>query len=194
MTRRSDTIDATWFETLYRADGDPWGFASSPYERDKYRATLEALDRPRYGSALEIGCAIGVMTAQLAERCDTVLGLDGSATALAEAARRCSRHPHVVLHEGIVPDGFPAGRFDLVVASEVLYYLSEMDLRRTALACVDAQPDGGTMLLCHWLGDTDYPLTGTAAADGFVAVATARGYHHDLLHHEVYRLDRLTRR
>ena len=34
------------FERRYQRDGDPWGYASSEYERAKYDATLDRL-RPR---------------------------------------------------------------------------------------------------------------------------------------------------
>ena len=32
------------FERLYAASSDPWDYDSSPYEREKYTATLAALD------------------------------------------------------------------------------------------------------------------------------------------------------
>ena len=45
MSRRKGTIPPGYFEALYAEDSDPWKFASSPYERDKYAATLAALLR-----------------------------------------------------------------------------------------------------------------------------------------------------
>ncbi len=71
-----------YFEQLYVRDPDPWRFATSGYERDKYAATLAALPNRRFASGFEVGCSIGVLTRQLAERCDALLAADGSPTAL----------------------------------------------------------------------------------------------------------------
>lgn len=192
MTRRTGTIAADYFEQLYRADPDPWRFRTSDYERDKYAATLDGLTRPRYRAALEVGCSIGVFTAQLARRCDGLLAIDGSATAAAAATEACAGLPHVRVAVRVVPDGFPDGRFDLIVLSEVLYYLHAADLARVAERCRAALAPGGDLLLCHWLGETDYPLTGREATERFVAATLTPPLRHSTLHDGEYRLDRLS--
>lgn len=194
MTRRTGTIAPDYFETLYRTDPDPWRFRTSDYERGKYAATLEALTRPRYARALEVGCSIGVFTAQLAQRCDAVLAIDGSATALEAARAACSDLPHVRFEQRIVPDGFPAGSFDLIVLSEVLYYLHAADLERVAAQAAEALEPGGDLILCHWLGETDYPLTGREATERFVGATLRPPLSHAVLRDGAYRLDRLSSR
>ena len=68
MTRRpARSLPTAYFDRKYAFDPDPWGFATSAYEADKYRATLAALPRARYRRALEVGCSIGVLTERLAE-------------------------------------------------------------------------------------------------------------------------------
>lgn len=193
MSRRTGTITPAWFDALYAADGDPWGFRSSDYEREKYAATLAALTRPRYAQALEVGCSIGVFTGLLAPRCARLLAIDGSARALAAARAANDALPHVAFEQRTVPDAFPPGRFDLIVLSEVLYYLAPADLDRVATQCGEALSGGGEMLLCHWLGETDYPLSGAEASDRFVAAAVSWGCGHARLHDRTYRLDRLRR-
>ena len=37
------SLEPAYFEALYAADPDPWRFATSAYEREKYTATLAAL-------------------------------------------------------------------------------------------------------------------------------------------------------
>ncbi len=192
MSRRTDTIAADDFDALYTADDDPWKFRSSAYERDKYASTLAALARERYRHALEVGCSIGVFTAQLAPRCDRLLAIDGSAVALAGARQACAGVPNLAFEQRMVPGGFPPGRYDLIVLSEVLYYLTVGDLDRVAEQCLDALDPGGEIVLCHWLGETDYPLTGEAAADRFVQAALKRGCSHTVPHGQTYRLDHLT--
>ncbi len=82
------SVPASYFEEKFRADIDPWNFRTSSYERAKYQATINALTRVRYGHALEVGCAIGVLSKLLATRCDRLLALDGSETAIAEATEQ----------------------------------------------------------------------------------------------------------
>ena len=193
MTRRSETMSAQVFDAMYTAAPDPWGFRSSAYEREKYAKTLAALAWPRYPQALEVGCSIGVFTRALAARCETLLAVDGSGVALATARQTCADCPNVTLEQRFVPADFPPGRFALIVLSEILYYMTVGDVQAVADASFAAQPEGGELLLCHWLGETDYPLTGAEAAETFVAAAQAKGYRHETMHNDIYRLDRLLR-
>lgn len=170
MTRSPETLPPGYFEALYQADPDPWCFAGSVYERGKYDATLAALPRPRYARALEVGCSIGVLTADLAARCDDLLAVDAAEMALATARRRCAGLPNLAFRRLWLPDEWPAETgFDLILLSEVLYYLVPADLVRLAARVQGALRPGGDVLLVHWTGETDYPLSGDAAADLFIA-------------------------
>lgn len=192
--RRDRSIDPDWFEALYRDRGDPWDFETSPYERAKYDHTLARLPQERFGSALEVGCANGVLTERLAPRCDHLLAVDVSATALAAAARRCARLPQVVLEQRRLPADAPSGPFDLILLSEVIYYWDRPDLARFAAYLPGAVVSGGHLLLVHWLGDTDYPQSGDEAVGG---LATLLGDTIDILVEErrdQYRLDLWRRR
>ena len=64
------------FENVYATSSDPYGFASSDYERRKYFVTIAALSRARYTNAFEIGCSVGVLTRLLGERCESLLSVD----------------------------------------------------------------------------------------------------------------------
>ena len=76
MSRRKASLPSAYFEAIYQADADPWRFATSDYEREKYAATLAALPLQAYRSGFEVGCSIGVLTSQLARRCDRLLAVD----------------------------------------------------------------------------------------------------------------------
>jgi 2-polyprenyl-3-methyl-5-hydroxy-6-metoxy-1,4-benzoquinol methylase len=186
--RKTSTIPAAYFEEKYQADLDPWRFKTSDYERDKYRATLASLTKARYASALEVGCSIGILTRLLSRRCDHLLAIDASATAI-KAARR-DQEANVDLRVATLPAEYPDGSFDLIVLSEVLYYFDEADLQRVARSCISSILPGGDIVLCHWLGETDYPLTGVEASELFAASVKNAMPVRSILHDDVYRLER----
>ncbi len=171
MTRRRQSIGADYFEGLYRAESDPWGFATSAYERAKYDATLAALGDERSRQALEVGCAIGVLTARLAVLCDRLLAVDISETALKAAEQRCAALPHVELRRMALPGEAPEGEFDLIVLSEVAYYWDDADLKRMGDLLSEKVVAQGRVLLVHWTGETDYPQTADSAVDRLAAAA-----------------------
>ncbi len=187
------SLPPAYFDALYARDVDPWRFAASDYERAKYAATLAALPRPRYRQALEVGCSIGVLTAQLAPRCDALLAVDVADRALAEARTRCAALPQVALRRMVVPGDWPGGRFDLILLSEVLYYLDAADLARLADRVAASLAPGGDALLVHWTGETDYPQGGDAATEAFIAALAPVTRPLRQERHPRYRLDLLRR-
>lgn len=164
MSAPTGSLPAAYFEALYANDPDPWDFRGSAYEAAKYEATLAALGRPRYRRGLEVGCSIGVLTRLLAPRCEALTAIDGSARALATARRHCGAMPGLTLARREVPRQWPRARYDLILFSEVLYYLDEADLAQVAALTRRDLVPGGEVLLVHWTGTTDYPLSGDVAA------------------------------
>jgi hypothetical protein len=162
------TLKPEYFDSIYTADPDPWNFADSPYEQGKYAITLNAMPKPRYRSALEVGCSIGVLTRSLALRCDAVVAIDAARTPLVEARRRCADLPGVRFEQMFVPEQWPDGVFELILLSEVVYYLSREDVGRLAARVTRSLPAGGSVLLVHWTGPTDYPLSGDEAVALFI--------------------------
>lgn len=186
------SLPPAYFDDVYAAHADPWQFASSPYEAAKYAATLRALPRARYRSAFEIGCSIGVLTRQLAERCDRLLSVDVAEVALTQARERCRDQPHVRFASLQVPEQLPDGTFDLIVVSEVGYYWSPGHLRRAQDGIASQLEPDGHLLLVHWTPHVpDYPLTGDAVHDSFLARPEFRHLHGERA--DTYRLDVLTR-
>ena len=60
-----------------------------------------------------------------------------------------------------IPVQWPAGRFDLLVFSEILYYFGDGDLDRVLDRAVRALRLGGTLLAVHWRHPVaEYPRTG----------------------------------
>jgi Nodulation protein S (NodS) len=91
MTKRKATLDPGYFEAIYAATNDPWSFASSAYEREKYALTLSALPKSRYQMGLEIGCSIGVLFWRSTQRRVRWLTLgDVALTLSTSASNECS--------------------------------------------------------------------------------------------------------
>ena len=162
MTGRT-SLTPDYFERMFAGDPDPWNFETSAYEAAKFAASIAALPQRSYRRALDVGCANGVLTQQLAPRCASLLALDVSETALVRARRRNADLPQVEFTAMTFPRDTPDGRFDLVVMSEVVYYWSSADIAAAAAWLATHLERGGDLLLVHWIGDTDYPQTGDEA-------------------------------
>jgi len=187
MTARA--LEPDYLKALYASDPDPWRFASSPCEDAKYTATLAALSQPRYASAVEIGCSIELLTARLAANCDAPLGIDVDEMPLQLARQRCAGLSNVEFAMQRLPDDAPAGQFELIMLSEVLYYFDPPQLGRLADVVHGMVLPGATLMLVHRLGPPpDYPLTGDSAAAAF-EVALPKADSMSLARTAEYRLD-----
>ncbi|HEY5342201.1 MAG TPA: SAM-dependent methyltransferase [Solirubrobacteraceae bacterium] len=152
--RRPPRTSAESFERLYAASPDPWRYDSSEYERGKYATTLAALDGRVFGRALEVGCSIGALTELLADRCESLTALDFSARALELARGRLRGRTNVAIVEASFPEQAPAGSWDLIVCSEVLYYLDRVALERAVGWLREQLSTGATVLAVDWRGPT----------------------------------------
>ena len=189
-------LPADHFELKYAREPDPWRYVSSPYEHEKYEATLGALPDSNYGRALELGCSVGVFTARLAERCSSVDAPDCSPSALTAAKRRCGGLAGVDFTCCSLPDGFPVerGAWNLIVMSELGYYLTPPQLRQLRSLIIAALAENGDLVLVHWLGNSeDHRMSGDAVHDTFVT--QSRDLHHLCgVRRAEYRLDVFRRR
>lgn len=186
------SLTTSYFDDVYRANEDPWNFATSDYEREKYSATLAALPNESYQNAFEIGCSIGILTQQLARRCQHLLAVDASELPLRQARERLADCPQVVVQQMSIPGEFPDGSFDLILLSEVGYYLSMVDLKKAQQWMVTHLTKGGHLLLVHWTPFVhDYPLTGDQVHESFLELAGTDGplTHLRGQRAEKYRLD-----
>ncbi|NYF09091.1 SAM-dependent methyltransferase [Leifsonia sp. AK011] len=156
------SLDAGYFDELYEQRDDPWSLADRWYERRKRALTVAMLPHERYASALEIGCSIGLLTELLARRSDRLLSTDIAQRPIDLAREHVGPDAdHVEFRVMRAPDEWPSERFDLIVVSEVGYYLDEESLGRLATQARDSLTSGGVVLACHWRHPVpDYPLRG----------------------------------
>ena len=157
------------FEDLYAGSVDPWNFEGSFYEYRKRALTLAMLPRESFGRVFEPGCSIGVLTAELARRAESVTAMDISARALELARQRVGSAAGVELVEGSIPENWPAGTYDLVVISEIGYFLSRAQLQETVKRTAASLAPDGVLLLCHWRHPNEgWPLTGDDVHEAFL--------------------------
>ncbi|WAJ46530.1 SAM-dependent methyltransferase [Mycobacterium sp. Aquia_216] len=164
MSRRLPDV---YFDQMYADADDPWHLSTRWYEQRKYAMTLAMLPNRRYRHAFEPGCSIGTLTAQLTLRCDHVTAVDVAEAAVRSADVRLQHagcRDRVTLDRSSLDAAWPPGPFDLLVLSEVAYYL-EADALAGVLEreCARLQP-GTNVVAAHWRHPVaDYPLTGDAA-------------------------------
>lgn len=168
-----------YFDRLYSESEDPWQLQGRWYEQRKYSITMALLPYARYRHAFEPGCSIGVLTDHLTDRCDHVTSTDIAGAALDATHRRlvdAGRRDQVTLARAALDEPWPAGPFDLVVLSELCYYLQPGALREVLDREVPRLAPAATVIAAHWRHPVDdYPMTGDDA--GALITATP-GLHH----------------
>jgi len=142
-------IDIAGFEAKFQENPDPWNYGSSRFEAFKRQILLQACGTRQYGRGLELACANGETSLLLARKCLSLLAVDGSVSAVAEAQRRTAGLRHVVIAEAALPQDMPRGPFDLIVISELLYYLKSRDLDAVLRRSIAALAPGGRLVVLH---------------------------------------------
>ncbi|MFI5000689.1 MAG: glycosyltransferase [Reyranellales bacterium] len=189
----------TYWETVYRTP-DPMAY-DSDYEQLKYRRTLALLPSEPIGQALEVGCSEGMFTALLASHVGHLTAADISETALRRARQRCREIGNVDFRRLDFFDEELPTNLDLIVCSEVLYYLADRaGLVRVAAKLAAALAPGGHLLAAHGKElkddpastgfDWDGPFGGKAIAEALSAtpgLALERSLETDLYRIDLFR-------
>jgi len=150
-------------DRLYAATDDPWDFRASAYEAARFAATFSALPRVRYSHALELGCGNGELARRIAPRCAAYTGVDAVKEALAAA--------HIAVPGGqfvqaFLPCPLPDAEYDLILLSEILYFLDKGGLRDVAQQ-IDARWPAADVVAVTWLGPSGNPIEGNEAVSCF---------------------------
>jgi len=149
------SLDAQYFADLYAGNDDPWAFRTRWYERRKRDLVMASLPRQCYERIFEPACANGELSAQLAERCAALLCQDLDPNAVALARSRLAGFTNASVEQGHLPADWPGGSFDLIVLSEIGYYLDPAQWLQVIEQAVASLSPGGALLACHWLHPID---------------------------------------
>lgn len=138
-----------YFNWRYR-NPDPYKVSASGYELEKMERVMATLGfEKRFGSILEIGCGEGNMTARLASISGRTLATDISDMAVRRTRETTSSFPNVETQRLDLLSDEPPGQFDLVVASEVLYYFEKGQLPAVLERITSCVKNGGSVALIH---------------------------------------------
>ena len=172
-------LSTDYFDRMYLESADPWRLGDRWYELRKYAITMALLPYRRYRHAFEPGCSVGVLTEQLTTRCDHVTSTDIASAALDATHRRLvdsGMRRNVTLLRRSVDEPWPQAPFDLIVLSELCYYLHPQVLRDTLDREVPLLRKGTTVVAAHWRHPVaEYPMTGENATD---LITATPGLHH----------------
>jgi len=143
-------IKKLFFDILYILKKDPWNYQNSEYEKEKYQNTIDTLKGCRYKRILEVGCSEGIFTGMLSEIGDEITAIDISPVALKRAKERNRDCGNISFCCMDVEKEEPGGKFDLIICSEVLYYLDDVEriagIRDRFISWLE---DNGYILLVH---------------------------------------------
>jgi SAM-dependent methyltransferase len=174
----STRLPDNYFERMYAASADPWQLQARWYEQRKYAITLALLPYARYRHGFEPGCSVGVLTEHLAGRCDHVTSTDIATAALDATAQRLTsagRRDAVTLIRRSLDEPWPDGPFDLIVLSEIGYYLPAEALRTVLDRELPRVTRGATVVAAHWRHQVaEYPMSGDDTND---VIAATPGLH-----------------
>lgn len=152
MIRARPTTTSARFDRIFRRQLDPWDFAGLGGQ-PRYQqalAMIEAVHGKSCHRALELGCAEGIFTELLADRCESLIAVDVSGIALERAVSRRQWPNHVHFQQLDLQREALPGAFDLIVAMEVLVYVLRPWVLRAACAkLIDALVPGGYLFVEH---------------------------------------------
>lgn len=176
------------FDALFDTSDDPWGYTHSPYEQGRHAATIAALGGRRFERAWEAGAASGILTEKLLGSCDKLVATDASPIAAGHAQKRIGSRAEVACMR--LPEAAPDGSFDLILLSDMLYYLGLEGVIATAGLCEARLRPKGMLVVVSYLGATDAALTGLEAAEAFRACKWPGLHLLESSAHPGFRLDR----
>lgn len=154
------SLSKSYFDSLYSHNPDPWNFRTSEYEKRKYETIDKYLKDSEYNKGLELGCSIGEHTAHLAAHCKSLLAVDVSEDAVAEAKIE-NALPNVLYKVADILQEFPEDQFNFISMCEIGYYFDRKNLLSVFENVADYLEENGHFLMVHWTSYVrEYPLNG----------------------------------
>ncbi len=124
------------FERLFLDFPDPWNLDKSNFQKKRFTKIEKIIKNIPHKTILEIGSAEGHLTKYLTNRSDNVTCLEISKQAIKRAKLRAPRAKYI--NSSFQNYNFNSQKFDLIICSEVLYYLKN---KKEAVAKMEKMAD-----------------------------------------------------
>jgi SAM-dependent methyltransferase len=145
------------FNQIYRDEDDPWAIGAADSDRYALYRSYIRERKPSGGAVLDIGCGFGAFLAHYKDAFQRLDGVDVSALAIEKGRRR---FPFLRFFQGSAAglDRIPglAGRYDLIVYSDVICYLNEADRNASLRWIADHLADDGLAFVAAWTPGGNY--------------------------------------
>ena len=183
--RTRHKVVGRWFDALFAIAPDPWHYATSRFEMSKRQKLTGAV--PAGAEVIvEFGCADGHNLLQLAAAHPDaqLIGIDISRRALALANTKLIVHGNVELFCTADPSGWDnlgakCQRIDVLILSEVLYYLgTARTIEQSLLPLALFLNQGSLVVMLHGGGDASALHSSAARALG-IQIQSERSYQHE---------------
>jgi len=145
----TSAIGIAGFDSKFQADPDPWGTFAGRDEARKRAAIKHAIGARSHGRVLELAAGNGSNSHMILSRSLRLVSCDGAPTAVDLTRQNLSGRPRAKVEQCVLPEELPDGRFNLVVAAEILYYLSPTKLARLASNFRRLLSPNGSIVLAH---------------------------------------------
>jgi SAM-dependent methyltransferase len=127
-------------------------FMAHTWELDRALQLASATRQLRFGRALDFGCGMGRLTQPLAEKFQSVVGLDISSEMI-DHARRLNRHDNCQYLTGTI-DQLPSAEFDFVLSVYVIQHIPAGLQAETLRGLVRVLKPGGVAVAVIYSGYT----------------------------------------
>lgn len=151
-----------WFAWKFKSQGyeDPSAYfahSRNGYQWYRHRCFAmylkEGVPNIEYGIMLDIGCGVGELTQLVFSQYNfkAAIGVDFVYPAIQQAKKI---HPKIYFIVGKLPNlGFSKNSFNLIIASEILYYLDEQNRKKALKEIHRLLKDNGLFIFSSVLGD-----------------------------------------
>lgn len=146
---RSRAISLAGFEDKFAANSDPWRTRSSAYERRKRDDLSHVVGPGRHGRVLEVAAGNGSNTPMLSCRALRLTVTEGTSSGVHLIRRVVQDEARIDVHQLDLAEHLPGRRYDMVVVSEVLYYLPDRTFSSFAGEVSRTLRPGGSLILAH---------------------------------------------
>ncbi len=145
------------FKSIYATESDPWNIGNADSDRYNLYVDLITQNATGHEKILDIGCGFGAFLARFQGTFNKLVGVELSAEAVAKGKER---FPFIQFIPGsadelagILPED---SSYDLIVCSDVIYYLNERGKHRLLRSIAERLSPDGIAFIAAWCPGGDY--------------------------------------